>query len=717
LDGPDTPNPDNPTASETLTFTSINWDTAQTITVTGVDDDVDNPGDERSVTVTHAIASDSDSAYNALADKTVTVTVTDDDGPPVVSIADAAAVTEGNDTAATTDMTFTVTLSAVSGKPVTATYTLAGTAEAPADYTEPNPLSVTIDAGQTTGTITVLVKGDVVDEPNETIIVTLASATNATVSTVEGADTGTGTITDDDPVVSTALPVVSVVDATSVLEGDDPTALVDMMFTVILSEVSDEEVTVTYTLSGTAIAPADYTEPNQMIVAIPAGQSSATIVVAVRGDVIDEDNETVIVTLLSATNATIIGTQDEDETEDPQTELLQQGEQPVSPQLGEPQQGGFVYVVSEGLVADVRGFAGEVSSGVEHVGRWNRVLVAFGEDVLGFVGEPMGVVEAQGYVDRGWVRWEPVVVALKELEVARQHQWVRCAQSGSQPGEPQQDDLQVKVEPESTQQGAATGTGIIIDDDTAPISVTLSVFPASVAENVGVATSIRVTAVLGGTTTFVEDTEVTVKVGRAGDTAVSGTDYEAVGDFTVTIPGGSRSASGTFSLLPVDDNRLEQSETITVHGIATGLTVFSATVTITDNEEPVTPVEPVEPVAPVEPAQPVAPVQPVVPESPLKVFVGDASAVVEGDDPDATVDMVFTVALSRVSSKDVTVIYALGGTATGGVDYIVPALLRTVIPAGNLSSVITVPVKGDTLIESDETVVVTLLRAFNAQIA
>ncbi len=230
----------------------------------------------------------------------VTLTITDDDGAPTVSVGDATAVTEGNDTSATTDMTFRVTLSAVSGRVVTVPYTLTGTATADDDYTDPATKSVTIAAGQTTADITIPVKGDTIDEPNETVIVTLGSPTNATVSTTAGAGTGTGTITDDD-----GAPTVSVGDATAVTEGNDTSATTDMTFRVTLSAVSGRVVTVPYTLTGTATADDDYTDPATKSVTIAAGQTTADITIPVKGDTIDEPNETVIVTLGSPTNATV----------------------------------------------------------------------------------------------------------------------------------------------------------------------------------------------------------------------------------------------------------------------------------------------------------------------------------------------------------------------------------------------------------------------------
>ncbi len=68
-------------ATATLTFTTATWDATQTVTVRGVNDDLDNPGDQRQATLSHAAASDDDDRYDGLTGSsiTVTVTVTDDD--------------------------------------------------------------------------------------------------------------------------------------------------------------------------------------------------------------------------------------------------------------------------------------------------------------------------------------------------------------------------------------------------------------------------------------------------------------------------------------------------------------------------------------------------------------------------------------------------------------------------------------------------------------
>jgi hypothetical protein len=79
-----------------LTFTSSSWNVPQTVTVTGVDDDIADG--EQATTLTVTVADGSDAAFVALAAQSLTVTTTDDDvvGVTVVESDDGTAVTEGN---------------------------------------------------------------------------------------------------------------------------------------------------------------------------------------------------------------------------------------------------------------------------------------------------------------------------------------------------------------------------------------------------------------------------------------------------------------------------------------------------------------------------------------------------------------------------------------------------------------------------------------------
>jgi Calx-beta domain/FG-GAP-like repeat len=210
---------------------------------------------------------------------------------PSVTISDVT-LTEGN--TGTRSASFTVTLSTVSSQPVTVAYATAdGTASAGSDYQTVGG-TLTIPAGQTSGTITVLVNGDVVAEPNEVFFVNLSSPTNATIADGEG----TGTIVNDD----LALPTLSIGDVT-ITEGNAGTMAAS--FAVTLSAASSQPVTVAYTTAdGGATAGSDYQAASGTLT-IPAGQTTGTITALVNGDRLVELNETFVVNLSSPTNATI----------------------------------------------------------------------------------------------------------------------------------------------------------------------------------------------------------------------------------------------------------------------------------------------------------------------------------------------------------------------------------------------------------------------------
>ena len=293
-DHPATAGTDYTAVSPARTATIAAGASSVTVTVQTTQDSLDEPDEtflvELSSPVNAALADGGDQA---------TGTITDNDGAPTVSVGDAAAAVEGDDATKTTDLSFPVTLSAVSGSNVTVTYTLGGTATADEDYTDPATKSLTIAAGTRTGNILIPVKGDLVDELNETVIVTLSGATNATVSTVEGADEGEGTITDDDAAQ------LSIADG-SAAEGSA------VSFTIGLDPVSDRTVTVKWNTANDAAgdhpatAGTDYTAVSPARTAtIAAGASSVTVTVQTTQDSLDEPDETFLVELSSPVNAAL----------------------------------------------------------------------------------------------------------------------------------------------------------------------------------------------------------------------------------------------------------------------------------------------------------------------------------------------------------------------------------------------------------------------------
>jgi hypothetical protein len=185
--------------------------------------------------------------------------------------------------------TITAQLSGPSTSPVTLPFTVAGTATAGTDYTiTASPL--VIPAGSTSGSVTVSLAADGVAEPDETVIVTLGTPTNA----VPGATTvHTLTIAGQTPSVSFATA------SQTVSEGVGSSTIV-----VQLSSPSVQPVTIPFTLGGSATTPADY-GINASPLTIPAGSTSGTLTVTVVADALAEANETIIVTLGTPTNATL----------------------------------------------------------------------------------------------------------------------------------------------------------------------------------------------------------------------------------------------------------------------------------------------------------------------------------------------------------------------------------------------------------------------------
>ncbi|HEX4491740.1 MAG TPA: Calx-beta domain-containing protein [Acidimicrobiia bacterium] len=150
-----------------------------------VHDTLDEPNKTFTITLSNAVGA-------TIIDGAATGTIRDDDPTPTVSI-DSPSVVEGN--SGTTPMTFTVTLSAPSGRATSAVIKLvSGTALAGADFVN-QTRTLQFPAGTTTQPLTVDIKGDTTPEHDETFRAVLASGTGV----VHDHTFGTGTIVNDDP--------------------------------------------------------------------------------------------------------------------------------------------------------------------------------------------------------------------------------------------------------------------------------------------------------------------------------------------------------------------------------------------------------------------------------------------------------------------------------------------------------------------------------------
>jgi hypothetical protein len=215
-----------------------------------------------------------------------------------VSIGDASA-TEADVSAV--PATFDVTLSAPSGYAVTVSYATGtgGTATPGSDYS-PASGTLTFPAGTTARTVTAMVLGDLLDEPNEAFAVDLSSPSAGTLAL--GDAQGQATVVDNDPQSSV------LVENLQTVEGDEGQHVAGVNVVVAASGFP---ITVGYlTSNGTAAGDTDYL-PTAGTLTFPPGAVLRTVPITILGDALVEPHERFTVNLSAPTNATIVNGQAE----------------------------------------------------------------------------------------------------------------------------------------------------------------------------------------------------------------------------------------------------------------------------------------------------------------------------------------------------------------------------------------------------------------------
>jgi Calcineurin-like phosphoesterase/Purple acid Phosphatase, N-terminal domain/Calx-beta domain len=200
--------------------------------------------------------------------------------PAVSVVATDATATE----AGLTTGTFTVTRTGSTAVPLTVNYTMNGTATQGSDYA-PMTGSVTIPAGATSATATLVPLDDAVLEPLESAVLTLLAHTSYRLGTPSSA---TAEIASDE-----TLPAVSItVSPPSISEAGPATAT----FVISRTGSTTSPLAVAYSAGGTATSGSDYNAVSGSAT-IPAGVANAQVVITAINDALVEGNETVVLTL------------------------------------------------------------------------------------------------------------------------------------------------------------------------------------------------------------------------------------------------------------------------------------------------------------------------------------------------------------------------------------------------------------------------------------
>ena len=642
-----------------LTFTPGNWSTAQTVTVTGVDDTLDNADNQRTTTITHTV---SGGDYGSETADSVMVTVTDDEGMASLTI-NSPEVDEGD--SGTALLTYTVTLSPASAQTVTVDYADAetGTATSGTDYTALSAGTLAFAPGETTKTIAVSVIGDEVDEPDETAILMLSDP-SAGVTLAEA--TGTGTIRDDDTDGGTEAPPSLTIDSPEVAEGDSGTAL--LTYTVTLSPASAQQVTVDYADAGTGTATpgTDYEAVSAGILAFAPGETTKTIAASVIGDEVDEPDETAILMLsdpsagVTLAEATGTGTIRDDDT-DGGTDA------PPSLTIDSPE-------VAEG------------DSGTALLTYTVTLSPASAQQVT------VDYADAGTGTATPGTDYEAVSAGILAFAPGETTKTIAASVIGDEVDEPDETAVLMLSDPSAgVTLAEAIGTGTIRDDDDDDTDGGTEAPPSLTIDSPEVAEGDSGTALLTYTVTLspASAQQVTVDYADAGTgTATPGTDYEAVSAGILAFAPGETTKTIAASVIGDEVDEPDETAVLMLSDPSAGVTLAEAigTGTIRDDDDDDTDGGT---------------------EAPPSLTI-DSPEVAEGDS--GTALLTYTVRLSPASAQTVTVDYADAGTgtATPGTDYEAVSAGILAFAPGETTKTIAVTVAGDRVHESDETVIITL---------
>ncbi|MFC7523503.1 Calx-beta domain-containing protein [Parapedobacter sp. GCM10030251] len=618
-------------------------DNSVDIPLTVVDDQVI----ESTETVIVGVTDGSSASFTFAGGSSATLDIADDDNIPANLELSIAGTTDGAEPG--TDGAFTISLPAgvTVSEDVTVTYTVDGTAMAGDDYAALTG-TVVIPAGQNGVAIPVTVVDDQVIEARETVIATLAGG-SSTGFTFTGAGSATVNITDDESTVPSNLALAIDKTADAAEPGTDGGFIISLPAGITVSE----DVTVTYTVGGTATAGDDYAALTGTAV-IPAGRNGVAIPVTVVDDQVIEPAETVIATLTggSSTGFTFTGAGSatveitDDESAVPSNLALTIDKTADAAEPGTD--GGFTISLPAGItvsedVTVTYTVDGTAMAGDDYAALTGTVVIPAGQNAVAI---PVTVVDDQVI--------EPAETVIATLA------------GGSSAG--------------FTFTGTGSATVEITDDESAVLSnLALTINKTADAAEPGTDGAFTISLPAGIAVS--EDVTVTYTV---DGTAMAGDDYAALSG-TVVIPAGQNGVA--IAVTVVDDQVIEATETVIATlagGSSTGFTFTgtgSAAVEITDDES-------------------------AVPSNLALAIDKTADAAEPGTDGSFTISLPAGITVS----EDVTVTYTVGGTATAGDDY--AALSGTaVIPAGLNSVTVAVTILDDDLSESVETVIVTLSEA------
>ena len=518
-------------ANRELTIAAGSTTSGGVVTLTAVNNAVDAPN--KTVTVSGSVTG----GNGVSAPASQTLTITDDEGAPALSLVlSPSSVGENGGVS-----TVTATLAPASSAAVTVTVSAAPVSPAVAgDFDLSTNRELTIAAGSTTssGTVTLTAVDNSVDAPDKTVTV---SATVTGGNGVSAPASVTLTITDDEGAPALSL----VLSPSSISENGGVSAV-----TATLGTASSEAVTVT--VSAAPVSPAvagdfELSANPELTIAAGSTTSSGTVTLTAVDDTVDGPDKEVTV------SATVSGGHD---LEAPASRTLT-----ITDDDGAP----TVSLVLTPTTISENGGVSTVTATLS-TGSSEAVTVT--------------------------VSAAPVSPAvLGDFELSTNRELTIAAGSTASTGEvtiTAVDNAVFGPDKQVSVSGSVSGghglaapatRTLTITEDEGALGLRLSVEPAEVDEDAG-ATSVRVTATLEGEPPA-EATVLTVTV--SGSTA-GADDFAPVEPFELRIPPSADTGTAHFTLTPTDDEQAEGPETLEVAASGPLGQPVTALLTIVDDD-------------------------------------------------------------------------------------------------------------------------------------
>ncbi|WP_317169958.1 Ig-like domain-containing protein [Pedobacter sp. SG918] len=718
------------TATSGLDYTSIGTtvtilagQTTATVSVPVLDDNIAEGTETVILTMTAATSNPSITANTTPA----TVNITDNDS----SIASITAGTPGNENGPVNG-TFTVTLSNPSSQPTTITYTLGGTATEGSDYSAIVTKTITIPAGQTTGTITIPVLTDNIVEGTETVIATLTSSGNPLV-----------TVSNTPASINILDNTTATVTVAATNDGAEPST--PGLFTFTLSNVSTTDTQITYNVTGTATSGLDYTSIGTTVT-ILAGQTTATVSVPVLDDNIAEGTETVILTMTAATSNPSITAN----TAPASVNITDNDSSIASITAGTPGNengpvnGTFTVTLSNPSSQPTTityTLGGTATEGSDYSTIVTKTITIPAGQTTGTITIPVladNIVEGTETVVATLVSSNSPLVTVSNtpasiniLDNTTATVTVAATNDGAEPSTPglftftlsnvSATDTQITYSVTGTAtsgldytsigttvtilagQTTATVSVPVLDDniaegtETVILTMTAATSNPSITANTAPATvnitdnDSSIASITAGTPgnengpvngTFTvtlsnPSSQPTTITYTLGGTATEGSDYSTIVTKTITIPAGQ--TTGTITIPVLTDNIVEGTETV----IATLTSSGNPLVTVSNTPASI---------------------------NILDNTTATVTVAATNDGAEPSTPGLFTFTLSNVSTTDTQITYSVTGTATSGLDYTSIGTTVTIL-AGQTTATVSVPVLDDNIAEGTETVILTMTAA------